>query len=170
MGSLGLPDLAIAIASDKPANNTIEDFPPCFFPALHPADRRDELQEVRKIPVEIDFTLKGWKTFADADIGTESIFEAAWALALRCYVGTEEVCFGLLARGEEKVRPHLMEPDSTVVEILQRQRRQTISIDGGSGPVEPQYNTCIQFIEDDESTSKVRKAFHAIDSVFWCLL
>ncbi|KAF7512378.1 hypothetical protein GJ744_001946 [Endocarpon pusillum] len=77
----------------------LADLVPCHFPTLN--DDISQPNELHELRLEIDQTSK-LKNFCRAhNLTPASVFQAAWALVLKAYTGTDDVCFGYLSAGRD---------------------------------------------------------------------
>ncbi|KAJ5742200.1 hypothetical protein N7533_011609 [Penicillium manginii] len=73
---------------------------PCHIPVDKPGSPRGT--QLKKINVDLSSTLEAMKQFCDAySVTTANILETAWALVLRAYTGSSDVCFGHLVAGRD---------------------------------------------------------------------
>jgi amino acid adenylation domain-containing protein/non-ribosomal peptide synthase protein (TIGR01720 family) len=76
------------------------DIEPCHFPLLHSAD--DLVKELRSIQVPLLLPADALRTFCETNFVTvANVVQAVWGLVLRCYTGSDQVCFGYLASGRD---------------------------------------------------------------------
>ena len=73
---------------------------PCYFPTL--IDSVDEPKELLLTELEIDTSLATMYNFcASHGITLSNLFQLVWALVLRCYTGSDDVCFGYMNSGRD---------------------------------------------------------------------
>lgn len=73
---------------------------PCHFPILNDGEigARRELRSIRLEFKEMSSLVQHCK---ESGITLSNAIHTAWALTLRCFIGTEEVCFGYLTSGRD---------------------------------------------------------------------
>ncbi|KAF9892549.1 hypothetical protein FE257_001658 [Aspergillus nanangensis] len=88
----------------------LADFEPCLFPSLQQVATPRILQSAR-LPI------RGWMPMNNRhsryEIDTASILRVAWGLVLRCYTGSEIVCFGYSHSDQGSMSRVLTEKDTT---------------------------------------------------------
>jgi amino acid adenylation domain-containing protein/non-ribosomal peptide synthase protein (TIGR01720 family) len=73
---------------------------PCHFPLVRSA--ASVTRELRYMAVELGSAPNALHAFCEANrVTVANIVQTAWALVLRAYTGSEEVCFGYLASGRD---------------------------------------------------------------------
>lgn len=78
----------------------LRDAQPCLFPSLtdhQPGDPDDSLA----CTIELRASDKIYAYCRSRGVTPANVFSLAWSLLLRAYVGSDDVCFGLLASGRE---------------------------------------------------------------------
>lgn len=76
---------------------------PCHFPVLN--DGSSAIKELRSLRLGFK-ELRRLQDFCDANgLTLSNAFHAAWSLTLRCYTGSEDICFGYLTSGRDTTIP-----------------------------------------------------------------
>ncbi|KAH9886343.1 hypothetical protein F4778DRAFT_477328 [Xylariomycetidae sp. FL2044] len=78
----------------------LEDIQPCQFPVLISKTPRSD--EWRNKSVDIEIPSRRLEEFtSDFKVHKSTVLKAAWALVLRTYIGTDQVCFGYYTSGRD---------------------------------------------------------------------
>jgi amino acid adenylation domain-containing protein/non-ribosomal peptide synthase protein (TIGR01720 family) len=73
---------------------------PCYFPTL--TEGIEEKKDLLSIEVDMDLTPGLLRSFCDAKgVTMANVIQTVWGLVLRCYTGSDQVCFGYLASGRD---------------------------------------------------------------------
>ena len=118
----------------------------CCFPVLLDGRKAPETEEIFSSFIDISLvrhelsSLRGSQEIRD-------VLETAWALTLRCYVGSDEVCFDYRDAGVEEMRHHVLRDETSSAKTLARRT---------STSTETAHNTAICFqVDQDDSSAKV---------------
>lgn len=77
----------------------LADVEPCIFPVAKGLRDRTQLQS---LPVKLDAPLERIQAFCTSTTSTvANLISLVWGLVLRCYTGSDNVCFGYLTSGRE---------------------------------------------------------------------
>lgn len=79
---------------------------PCIFPCL--ANSEESWHETVAEDARIDFSFSPGALFKfcrDANVSAANVFQLAWALVLRVYTESEDVCFGMISSGRDVPLP-----------------------------------------------------------------
>ena len=79
--------------------NYLEDISSCYFPVLN--DDSQGPNELHELTASIDHSLGLHDFCRTHNITPASLLHLAWAMTLRAYSGTEDVCFGYLSAGRD---------------------------------------------------------------------
>jgi amino acid adenylation domain-containing protein/non-ribosomal peptide synthase protein (TIGR01720 family) len=72
---------------------------PCHFPVISDADGAKEL---RHLGVDLDLPPKSLSSFCEKHgVTVPNLVQTVWGLVLRCYTGSDQVCFGYLVSGRD---------------------------------------------------------------------
>jgi amino acid adenylation domain-containing protein/non-ribosomal peptide synthase protein (TIGR01720 family) len=94
---LGERPLHVAIDYWKGYLHNVE---PCNFPVVQP--ELDEVKELRSFDVEFDLPEGLLQIFCEHNqVTVANLAQTVWGLVLRCYTGSDQVCFGYLASGRD---------------------------------------------------------------------
>ncbi|KAL2845894.1 hypothetical protein BJY01DRAFT_247501 [Aspergillus pseudoustus] len=76
---------------------------PCLFPSLDYRRQAGEQQapELKSLTLEIEAATRLQQVCSTHGITISNIFQLAWGLTLRCYTGSDDICFGYLAAGRD---------------------------------------------------------------------
>ena len=94
----------------------LDKFEPCFFPSL--AEGSVAQSELRTLEVELPCA-GGLQSFcARTGVTLSNMLQLAWALVLRAYIGSSDVCFGYLASGRDVPVPGIQNSVGLFANIL----------------------------------------------------
>jgi amino acid adenylation domain-containing protein/non-ribosomal peptide synthase protein (TIGR01720 family) len=81
----------------------LENVNPSFFPLMaHWEDAVDPARKLESVSVDIGMTPVGLTEFCnEKNVTLVNIFQLAWGLLLKQYIGSEDVCFGYLSSGRD---------------------------------------------------------------------
>ncbi|KAH7122777.1 hypothetical protein B0J11DRAFT_608385 [Dendryphion nanum] len=81
----------------------LNDVNPSFFPLMaHWEDAVDPVRKLESITVEVGMTPADLTNFCnEKNVTLVNIFQLAWGLVLKKYIGTDDVCFGYLSSGRD---------------------------------------------------------------------
>ncbi|KAF2474324.1 amino acid adenylation [Lindgomyces ingoldianus] len=76
---------------------------PCFFPLMaHWEDAIDPQKKLETVSIDVGMTSTDLTKFCnDKNVTLVNIFQFAWGLVLKQYIGSEDVCFGYLSSGRD---------------------------------------------------------------------
>ncbi|KAF7157754.1 hypothetical protein CNMCM6106_003737 [Aspergillus hiratsukae] len=78
---------------------------PCLFPALNTSCEDDASGSSMSFDLDLPMD-SSWQAFCGTHgVTLANIFQVAWALVLRCYTGSNEVCFGYITSGRDMPLP-----------------------------------------------------------------
>lgn len=79
------------------------DVNPSFFPLMaHWEDAVDDARKLETATIDIGITAADLIAFCnDKNVTLVNVFQLAWGLVLKQYIGTEDVCFGYLSSGRD---------------------------------------------------------------------
>lgn len=73
---------------------------PCHFPLVQSAHK--ETKCLRYMDVKLEMEIGALQVFCDKNsVTVPSVMQAVWGLVLRCYTGSDQICFGYLASGRD---------------------------------------------------------------------
>jgi hypothetical protein len=82
--------------------------PPCILPRLDYQSLDEEcLKGTRTVEVDMDGTAELERFCAQEGVTVSTVFQLAWALVLRCFAQTDDVCFGYVSAGRGIALDHL---------------------------------------------------------------
>ncbi|KAL5119052.1 hypothetical protein ACEQ8H_002976 [Pleosporales sp. CAS-2024a] len=81
----------------------LADVNPSFFPLMaHWEDAVDPARNLESVAIELDMTTTDLTAFCDSkNVTLVNVFQLAWGLVLKQYIGAEDVCFGYLSSGRD---------------------------------------------------------------------
>ncbi|KAF2008815.1 amino acid adenylation [Aaosphaeria arxii CBS 175.79] len=81
----------------------LADVNPSFFPLMaHWEDAIDPARKLETVTIDVGLTPTDLTNFCnEANVTLVNIFQFAWGLVLKQYIGTEDVCFGYLSSGRD---------------------------------------------------------------------
>ena len=88
--------------SDSPAywKEHLAGADPCYFPTL--TDLVDEPKEFLQTEAKVDTSMATLQEFCTSQgITLSNLFQLVWALVLRCYTGSADICFGYMNSGRD---------------------------------------------------------------------
>lgn len=77
----------------------LEGIEPCYFPVLN--DGVKDLKELQSLELELPDVSKLQAFCAKNSVTLSNVLQFVWALVVRCYTGSNEVCFGYLTSGRD---------------------------------------------------------------------
>jgi hypothetical protein len=91
-------DLAIGFWTEY-----LSEVTPCFFPLLAGLeDASDPQRKLESISIDVGISALDLTGFcASKNVTLVNVFQLAWALLLRKYIGSDDVCFGYLSSGRD---------------------------------------------------------------------
>lgn len=113
---------------------------PCVFPAIAQPSEERSLHTIEKT---IGIGAREVRQFCESrDLTLLTLFQVAWALTLRCYVNSEDICFGYLTSGrdiplsgiETAVGPFInmlvcrlqVEPSMSILSLLEANQKKSL--------------------------------------------
>lgn len=79
---------------------------PCIFPNLASFEEVPGQQAVEDTQINFSFTSESLSKFCQrANLSFANVFQAAWALVLRAYTESDDVCFGMISSGRDVPLP-----------------------------------------------------------------
>ncbi|KAJ9404992.1 hypothetical protein DTO045G8_7318 [Paecilomyces variotii] len=107
----------------RPLNRGIEywssylmDMEPCHFPTLNDGEDSDHKLCTLRLPFSNFSALQS--VCAKNGLTMSNVFHAAWSLTLRCYCGSDDVCFGYLSSGRDAPVDGIEEMVGPIINIL----------------------------------------------------
>ena len=85
----------------------LENVEPCHFPAL--VDVKPQKSELRSLELELEPNLALQSFCTENGATLSNYFQFVWSLVLRAYMGSNNVCFGLLASGRDVPVPEIQD-------------------------------------------------------------
>jgi amino acid adenylation domain-containing protein/non-ribosomal peptide synthase protein (TIGR01720 family) len=81
----------------------LADVSPSFFPLMaHWEDAIDPARKLETVTIDIGATTTDLTAFCNSkNVTLVNVFQLAWGLVLKQYIGTEDVCFGYLSSGRD---------------------------------------------------------------------
>ncbi|KAL8792919.1 MAG: hypothetical protein Q9195_004496 [Heterodermia aff. obscurata] len=79
--------------------NLLQDLQPCAFPTF--TSERADARATRDLKIHVASSSDLRNFCTQYEVTLSHVFQAAWAVLLRQYVGTDDICFGYLASGRD---------------------------------------------------------------------
>ena len=94
----------------------LADIEPCHFPTL--TDGKESARQLKCLDVEAPVT-NGVQAFCKQHgVTLSNVLQLAWALVLKCYTGSSDVCFGYLASGRDAPVPDIQQAVGVFINML----------------------------------------------------
>ena len=89
---------------------------PCFFPAL--TDGQQKVRELASLDLEVPITAELQSFCSRNGVTLSTAMQLTWALVLKCYTGSNDVCFGYLVSGRDVPVPGIEFAVGTFINML----------------------------------------------------
>ena len=94
----------------------LADIEPCYFPAL--TDGQSKPHSLMSLDVEASITPDIKAFCARNNVTLSNVLQLAWALVLKCYTGSQDVCFGYLVSGRDVPVPGIQHAVGAFINML----------------------------------------------------
>ena len=94
----------------------LADVEPCHFPVL--TDGEQNARELKSLDLEVPLTADLQSFCTRNGVTLSSALQLTWALVLKCYTGSDDICFGYLSSGRDVPVPGIQFAVGTFINML----------------------------------------------------